>query len=145
MQANYNYFFKSPWQDMQKICLQKSMNCKSNLPKFMREIYYMSPKIRGTEMYSHGFLEISGFNYIIVLWIFGDIWKLNISKNPWEYISVPRISWIPRIFGDIPFLYSLVISKYNYWPCRIVLYVCGAKLYFLIFSSNICTTFAKYI
>ena len=92
LQANYNYFFKSPWQDMQKICLQKSMNCKSNLPKFMREIYYMSPKIRGTEMYSHGFLEISGFNYIIVLWIFGDIWKLNISKNPWEYISVPGIS-----------------------------------------------------
>jgi len=39
----------------------------------MREIYYMSPKIRGTEMYSHGFLEISASDYIIVSRIFGDI------------------------------------------------------------------------
>ena len=29
----------------------------------MREIYYMSPKIHGTETYSYGFLEISGTNY----------------------------------------------------------------------------------
>ena len=47
-------------RNMYKTCLQKSI----------RE---MSPKISGTEMYSHGFLEISGANFIIVSWIFGDI------------------------------------------------------------------------
>ena len=89
-----------------KICMSLKINERiSNLQRSMSKIYYMSPKIHGTEKYSHGFLEISGSDYIIVSRIFGDIWKINVSKNPWEYISVPRISWISRIFGDIPIFF----------------------------------------
>ena len=55
-------------------CLQKSMRkIQKCLQKSMREIHNMSPKIRGTEMYSHGFLEILCPDIIIVSRIFGDI------------------------------------------------------------------------
>ena len=95
-----------------KICMSLKINERiSNLQRSMSKIYYMSPKIHGTEKYSHGFLEISGSDYIIVSRIFGDIWKIYVSKNPWEYISVPRISWILRIFGDIP----KVLFFFNCW------------------------------
>ena len=87
----------------------------------MNEKYYMSPKIRGTEIYSHGFLEISGSDYIIVSRIFGDIWKINVSKNPWEYISVPRISWISRIFGDKPLWRRLVQNPRGWRIFEIIL------------------------
>ena len=63
-------------------------NYKSNLQKSMRKMYYMSPKIHGTEMYSHGFLEISGSEYIVVSRIFGDFWKnICLQKSVRIYLS----------------------------------------------------------
>ena len=147
LQSSYRYFF---YKSMRVFCLRYVFkNLWENLQKSMSEIYYMSPKIRETEKFPHGFLEISDSDYIIVSRIYGDIWRLNVSKNPWEkyiiclqksvgqkcilmdfwryyvlilllshgfleifdkYISPkirerfywPRISWISRIFRDIP-------------------------------------------
>ena len=104
------YVFKNLWE-----------NYKSNLQKSMSEIYYMSPKIRETEKFSHGFLEISDSDYIIVSRIFGDIWKIvYVSKNPWEYISVPRISWISRIFGDIPLFVTQKFYLHELWNQHVI-------------------------
>ena len=106
---------------MRVICLRYVFkNLWENLQKSMSEIYYMSPKIRETEKFSHGFLEISDSDYIIVSRIFGDIWKINVSKNPWELYFSPTDfmdftdfwRYTPKFLG----IFWLLFGKYpDFW------------------------------
>ena len=76
----------------------------------------MSPKIRGTEMFSHGFLEILGSDYIIVSQIFGVIFEKYMSPKICENIFQSHGSYGFHGFLEIyPDCFAFLVNCSVYW------------------------------